>query len=137
MATHQGRVRAVVTTTPDQETAASATRFGNVINVEQMLDGKPRYMPVPKLHDLALRIAVAEMLYKDKSTGQYNREGVMWVYQCLNKVALAPDNKPFTVNDVMELLKKGFFRILPRIVPVDLAAAREAYIAAQAALKSL
>jgi len=137
IAANKGRVRAVVTTTPDRETAAIAMRFGNVVNVEQMPDGKPRYMPVPKLHDLALRIAIAEMLYKNKSTGQYSEEGARWVYQCLDKVALAPDNKPFTVSDVMELLKRGFFRILPRIVPVDLAAAREAYIAAQAALKSL
>ena len=134
---NKGRVRAVVTTTPDQATAAEAMRFGSVVNVEQIIDGKPRYMPVPKLHDLALRIAIAEMLYKNKSTGQYSEEGARWVYQCLDKVALAPDNKPFTVSDVMELLKRGFFRILPRIVPVDLAAAREAYIAAQAALKSL
>lgn len=134
---YQGKVRAVVTTTPDKETAAAATKYGSVVNVEQMMDQKIKYMPVPGLQNLAIRIAIANIIYKDKATKSYTREGARFVYQALDRIALAPDNKPFTINDVMDLLKKGFFRILPRIVPVNLAAAREAYIAARAALQSL
>ncbi|MCX5679482.1 MAG: hypothetical protein NTZ95_02250 [Candidatus Omnitrophica bacterium] len=137
MTDNQGKVRAVVTTTPDQKIAAAATQYGSVINVEQMRDGRGRYMPVPGLQDLALRIAVANVLYKDGATGGYTRDGARFVFWALDRVALAPDNKPFTIDDVIELLKRGFFRILPRIVPVDLAAASAAYRAAQAALKSL
>jgi len=136
---YRGKIRATITTAPnmDQKVLAEAMKFGNVINVDQMKDGKGRYMPVPGLQDLALRIALANILYKDPATSGYTADGVNFVKDALNRIALAPDNKPFTKDDVIKQLMSGFFKILPKIVPVDLAAAREAYKAAQLVLKSL
>jgi hypothetical protein len=51
----------------------------------------------------------------------------------LNRIALQPNNIPFTVDDLIN----GIIRILPRIGPVNTADAVEAYKAAQAALQSL
>jgi len=143
---NSGRIRTLIATTSNKNIEAfvkvelkdALKNIPNfVLNVEQMRDGKGRYMPVPGLQDLAMRIAIASVVYRDKVTGEYSREGARFICFALERVAVSPENRPFSIDDVMKYLRNGLFRILPRIVPVDLAAARDAYIAAQAALKSL
>ncbi|MCX5679002.1 MAG: UTP--glucose-1-phosphate uridylyltransferase [Candidatus Omnitrophica bacterium] len=91
--------------------------LGKVINVQ---NPDNRYIPVIGLYDLALRIAYD--LGDEK------------ILECLNRIATKdPNFTPFTLED----LRKGMITILPKIRPVDMAEAVEAYKAAQAALKSL
>ncbi|MBI5124419.1 MAG: hypothetical protein HZA72_03270 [Candidatus Omnitrophica bacterium] len=95
--------------------------LGKVINVQNPEDN--RYIPIIGLYDLALRIAYE--LGEDR------------ILDALNRIALNPEERPFTMDDVHTLLSTGILRILPKIVPIDTAAALEAYKGAQQALISL
>ncbi len=92
--------------------------LGKVINVQ---NPDNRHIPVIGLYDLALKIA-------------YDL-GDERILECLNRIAIKDPNDltPFTTEDI----RRGVIRILPKIRPVDMAEAVEAYKAAQAALSSL
>lgn len=92
--------------------------FDKIINVQ---NPDNRHIPVIGLYDLALKIA-------------YDL-GDERILECLNRIAIRGPNDPtpFTMEDI----RKGVIRILPKIRPVNMAEAVEAYKAAQAALVSL
>ncbi|MBU0605983.1 MAG: fructose-bisphosphatase class II [Candidatus Omnitrophica bacterium] len=92
--------------------------LGKIINVQ---NPDNRHIPVIGLYDLALKIA-------------YDL-GDERILECLNRIAIRGPNDPtpFTMEDI----RRGVIRILPKIRPVDMAEAVEAYKAAQAALASL
>jgi hypothetical protein len=95
--------------------------LGKVINVK---NPQKQHIPVIGLYDVALRIAF--------------ELGTESILRCLNSIALNPENKnAFTKDDIDNLLKNGFISILPKIVPINTDEAREAYMAARQALKSL
>ena len=117
------KIVGVVTIAGDNTMTAAGedlSKLGKVLNVKNP-DG--RYIPIIGLYDLAMRIA-------------YGFE-IENIRDCLNRIALNPDNRPFTMDDVQNLLTKGIIGILPKIVPINTAEAVEAYKAAQQTLVSL
>ncbi len=92
--------------------------FDKIINVQ---NPDNRHIPVIGLYDLALKIA-------------YDL-GDERILECLNRIAIRGPNdpNPFTMEDI----RRGVIKILPKIGPVDMAEAVEAYKAAQATLASL
>ncbi|MCX5667268.1 MAG: hypothetical protein NTY34_03025 [Candidatus Omnitrophica bacterium] len=96
------------------------TRIGKVLNIQ---NPDNRYIPIIGLYEVALRIAY------DSSIDD--------VLLSLNRIAINPDNRPFTKDDVEALLSRGVLMILPKIVPVNPSEAAAAYKAAQQALISL
>jgi hypothetical protein len=95
-------------------------KVGKVLNIQ---NPDNRYMPIIGLYEVALRIAY------DSSIDD--------VLLCLDRIAINPDNRPFTRDDVETLLSRGVLMILPKIIPVNPSEAAEAYRAAQQALVSL
>lgn len=92
--------------------------FDKIINVQ---NPDNRHIPVIGLYDLALKIA-------------YDL-GDERILECLNRIAIRGPNDPtpFTMEDI----RRGVIKILPKIRPVDMVEAVEAYKAAQATLASL
>jgi 2-phospho-L-lactate transferase/gluconeogenesis factor (CofD/UPF0052 family) len=102
------------------EVGRDLTSIGKVLNIQ---NPDNRYVSIIGLYEVALRIAY------DSSSEE--------ILLCLNRVAINPDNRPFTKDDVDTLLTKGILMILPKIVPVNPSENAAAYKAAQQALVSL
>jgi hypothetical protein len=146
-AKYAGRVLASVTIASDATMAVEARaerlmKLGRVLQIQGKNEklGKDFYMPVPGLYDLALRVAIAEILHRTKDAAGndiYTPEGLDFILQRLNNVALSSDGTPFTKDDIQGLLKNGILRMLPKITPINMVAAHEAYKAAQSTLRSL
>ena len=95
--------------------------LGKILNIT---DNGGKYLPVIGLYDLAIRIAYEQ-----------NPDDILL---CLNRIASNPDTgRPFTRNEIEQLLKNGLIRILPRTAPVNMTEEVEAAKAAEKVLQAL
>ncbi len=91
--------------------------LGKIINVQNPDDG--RYIPIIGLYDLALRVA-----FEDRES----------IEKCLKRID--PNVRPEDVDKFLEDARRGFISITPA-KPINMNEAREAYLAAEQALRSL
>ncbi len=112
-------------TTLDQINKNDRKDLGKIINILDAIkagSGK-NYLPIIGLYDLAIRIA-------------YNQDTDN-ILSCLNRIASNENGRPFIKDDIEKLLAEGLIRILPKIGPVNMTEAIEAYKAAEQVLRAL
>jgi len=103
-----------------REVGADLSKIGKILNVQSQDN---RYISIIGLYEVALRIA----------NGCSSDD----ILLCLNRVALNMNNKPFTKEDVENMLAKGILSMLMKIGPVNAAEAAQAYEAEQQVFISL